>query len=101
RSLEHRTLANVCREASKQSPPDKYKPCLPAGGLSDELINLAALVPVLQQKRHQADYDPMFAPDRADVEVALREARTALDGFQASNAEQREAFLGILFFQPR
>jgi uncharacterized protein (UPF0332 family) len=101
RSIDHQKLRNVCKEVSKQTPSDRYKAYIPAGGLGPKITALAEAAVLLQAKRYEADYDPLFAAGQTDVELVLKQAREALDALQSATEEQRNAFLGLLLFEPR
>jgi hypothetical protein len=55
----------------------------------------------MQDKRHTADYDPLFRAKKSDAVIALRQARTAFAQFQKADASERDAFLLLLLFRPR
>jgi uncharacterized protein (UPF0332 family) len=101
RSVDHQRLRNVCKEVSKQTPGDRYKPYVPAGGFGQHITVLAEAAVLLQAKRHEADYNPLFVAKRTDVDILLKQARKALDDLQSATEEQRNVFLGLLLFEPR
>ena len=90
RSVNHQKVREVCREVAKPIPSDRYKPYV----LADATV-------LLQAKRYEADYNPLFAATRTDVDILLKQARKALDDLQSATEEQRSLFLGLLLFEPR
>jgi hypothetical protein len=55
----------------------------------------------LQEKRHQADYDPTVRVRASDAHSAIASARAALARFEQASDAERIAFLGLLLFPPR
>jgi hypothetical protein len=101
RSVDHRTLREVCENVSKSTPPAKYAPFMPASGVSNEILAIAAAVKDLQERRHSADYDPMFRASTNDVAASIQTARTAMGRFRHATNPQRKLFLTLLAFPPR
>ncbi len=46
----------------------------------------------LQEKRHEADYDPFFSLDRSDVLIYIADAEVAIGKLQESDLRDRTAF---------
>jgi len=90
----------VCKELAKPTPSDRYKPYVPIDGWGHIAV-LADAAVLLQAKRHEADYDPLFVAKRTDVELVLKQGRKALEALQSATEEQRNNFLGLLLFEPR
>jgi hypothetical protein len=55
----------------------------------------------LQQKRLEADYNPLIRVTTSDAKIAVGNARAALTRWSHLNAEQRNAFLALLLFRLR
>ena len=55
----------------------------------------------MQENRHKADYDPFAAFTRSGVEQLIRESRTALQGFDATDDRDRRAFAVFVLFPLR
>jgi hypothetical protein len=55
----------------------------------------------LQEKRHSADYDPLFKAIRSDALLTIAAARSAIGLFEAAPIEEREHFLSLLLFPAR
>ncbi|MFQ5774728.1 MAG: hypothetical protein ACE5GS_09440 [Kiloniellaceae bacterium] len=79
----------------------KYSKYAPKGGFGSDLIALANAAVDLHEKRHLADYDPLFRVNTSDAVLAVATARTALSRFSNANRASRKAFLSLLVFSPR
>jgi hypothetical protein len=101
RSVDHRALRSVCEDLNKNNLPAKYLRYEPRGGFGVDLQALAAAVVELQEKRHAADYDPMFRASRTDAVLAVRMSRNALLRFRGSNSSKRKIFLALVVFNIR
>jgi hypothetical protein len=101
RSIDHKTLKDVCIDVRKQTPPARYSQYIPTLGFSAEIREFAKGVIELQEKRHAADYNPRSAFSTSDARVAVAIARKAVSGFSAADMEQRKMFLTLLLCLPR
>lgn len=101
RSIDHRTLREICTEIKKQTLTARYARYEPSNGFGQNIRTFAAAVLELQEKRHAADYDPSIRVNSSDALLAVRTARTALNRFSRASAPRRKAFLSLLLFQPR
>jgi hypothetical protein len=101
RSIEHRSLRTLCEDIGKPSMPARYLPYVPASGLGTDMAALAAAVPDLQKKRHEADYDPRLRFYRSDARIEVSKARTAVKHLTDADSESRRIFLILLLFPPR
>jgi len=101
RSIEHRSLLRLCEDVMKPKLPEKYVKYEPTGGFGPDLIALATAVVDLQEKRHLADYDPLFRVGMSDAILAVATGRTALVRFRNAHRTRRKAFLSLLVFSPR
>ena len=101
RSIEHRSLRGLCEDVMKTSLPARYARYEPTGGFGPDLIALATAVVDLQEKRHLADYDPLFRVAMSDAVLAVATARIALTRFRHANRARIKAFLSLLVFSPR
>jgi len=101
RSIDHRALRALCEEIKKPTMPAKYTNYLPRGGFGPDLVAMANAVVELQEKRHSADYDPLFRVGMSDATLAVATSRTALNHFRSANRTSRKAFLALLAFPPR
>jgi hypothetical protein len=101
RSIDHRTIRETAEDLTKSKPPAKYQPYLPTGGFGADIRGFAGTIAQLQEKRHEADYNPLIRIGRSDVLVASREARTALQKYRTASDDERNAFLWLLLFRAR
>jgi hypothetical protein len=101
RSIEHRSIPRLCEDIMKPRLPDKYSKYEPAGGFGPDLTAVATAVVDLQEKRHLADYDPLFRVDLSDAVLAVATSRSALLRLRNANRSRRNIFLALLVFAPR
>lgn len=101
RSIDHSSLRDICGEVAKDTLPAKFLKYEPEGGFGPDLHALATAVIELREKRHEADYDPLFRASMSDAVFAVATARTALDRFRSANRAKRKAFLSLAVFRPR
>jgi hypothetical protein len=104
RAVDHRDLRLLCEEVKKSKLSAKYLPFAPSGGFGANLQAFASAVLELQEKRHEADYNPMIRVKTLDAQLAIRMARAALASFEAARVQNQEAFLTLLtllLFPPR
>lgn len=101
RSIDHRSLRSVCEDVIKTALPAKYRMHEPRGGFGPDIRALATAVVDLQEKRHSADYDPLFRVGMSDALLAVATARTALDRLKSASGAKRRAFLSVVVFSPR
>lgn len=101
RSIEHRTLKEVCIEARKQTPSVRYAPYVPKGGFGVDIQAFATATVELQEQRHLADYNPQPQFRSSDAELVVDTARNAIGRFQRATDESRKMFLTLLLCPPR
>jgi ATP phosphoribosyltransferase regulatory subunit HisZ len=101
RSIEHRSLRGICEDVIKATLPARYVRHEPSGGFGPDIIELATAVIDLQEKRHAADYDPLFRASTAEAIVAVQTGRNALSRLRHANPTRRRAFLSLVVFSPR
>ena len=101
RSIDHKTLREICSEAKKQTPLGKYVPYFPGGGFDANIQAFSTAAIELQQKRHGADYNPQPRFRTSDAQLAVSTARSAVQRFKAANDEHRRMFLTLLVCPPR
>lgn len=83
RSIDHRTLKDICAEAKKRAPPAKYAPYIPAGGFDPNIQAFSTAAIELQEKRHMADYDPLTKFRTSDAKLAVGTAEAPFADFKA------------------
>lgn len=101
RSIDHASLRQLCEDVKKTTLPAKYSMYTPKDGFSDDLIALATAVVDLQEKRHLADYDPLFRVSMSDAVLVVATGRAALERFRNASRTQRKTFISLLAFSPR
>jgi hypothetical protein len=101
RSVDHRALRTVCEDVVKTTLPTKYTKYVSRHGFGPNINALATAVVDLQEKRHAADYDPLFRVNMSDARLAVATSRTALTRFKRITSAQRKAFVSLLVFSPR
>jgi hypothetical protein len=101
RAVDHRALRTLCEEVKKQNLTLRYQPHQPLTGFGANIIAFATTLVELQEKRHEADYNPMVRMRSLDAELAIKTARAALVRFKKASPTRRKAFLSLLLFPPR
>jgi hypothetical protein len=107
RSMDHAPLRGLCNVVTSEDYkknrklPPKYVLHEPAGGFGSDLIEMATAFSDLQEKRHLADYDPLYRVRMSDALLAVATARTALERFRNANVQKRRAFISLAVFKPR
>lgn len=101
RGIDHGRLRVICEDIVKPTPPIKYTRYLPSGGFGPDLIAVPTAIGELQERRHSADYDPLFRAKTSDAVLAVDTARDALLRFRNANRVQRKAFVSLIVFSPR
>jgi hypothetical protein len=99
RSADHARLKAVCNQIANES--SKIAPYMPSARFGTEIKDVARAIVDMQEKRHTADYNPLFRATRSGVKLSLREARAALQKFQTAPEADVEALSLLLFFKPR
>lgn len=100
RSIDHAALRRLCEEAKKQTPSAKYRKYVEKG-LGPNIQAFASAFLDLQEKRHEADYDPLARMKISDARVAIATARSAIQRFNKAPGWKQRAFLTLLLFPPR
>ena len=98
RSISHRHLRNLCEDITKPTPPNKYAKFVPSGGFGSDLVALATAFSELQEKRHEADYDPQVRIRLSEAVLAVATSKLALVRLRQSNKNKRRAFLSLVVF---
>jgi hypothetical protein len=101
RSVEHKSLRRLCEDIVKSTLPPRYSDHEPAGSFGPDLQFFAAAVIDLQEKRHLADYDPLFRVTKSEALLDVERGRTALTRLRAASRIPRRAFLALILFSPR
>ena len=101
RSIDHQKIREICAKVKLHPVPREISPYTPPAGFDSETRNLASVLHELQQKRHDADYNPSIRVRTSDARLAIGAARNALQRLQAADSKSREVFLGLLLFRIR
>jgi hypothetical protein len=101
RSIAHSSIRRLSEDILKPSLPAKYADYVPRGGFGQDLIAVATALIDLQERRHLADYDPLFRVRASDAVLAVATSRSALARFRGANRAGRRIFLALLAFAPR
>jgi hypothetical protein len=101
RSVSHKLLRTLCEDVGKRTLPGKYAKYAPAGGFGPDLVAVATAFVDLQEKRHSADYDPLFRVSTSDAVLAVATSRAALARFRNAPRPRMKAFLSLVIFSPR
>lgn len=101
RSIDHRTLKEICIEVQKPSPSKRYAAYAPSIDLGPHVRAFAVAVTDLQDKRHRADYDPAARFRTSDARFAIVAARRAIERFELADPEFQKLFLTFLLCPPR
>ena len=88
RGLQHGSAKSACTEALGLNFPAGIKRC-------------ATAFVSLQEKRHSADYDPLFRLKKEDALDAIGEAKSAIRGLKNAPVKDRRAFAVLLLFPKR
>ena len=101
RSVDHRTLKEVCTEIRKRTPSIRCQPYVSSAGFDPAVIEFAAGVLELQERRIRADYDVLARFKRLDVALSVNTARQLMRRFDSAPSSARAGFLTLLLFPPR
>ena len=101
RSVDHKSLRELCGDVAKTTPPRKLARFFPPDGFGDDMRAFALGAAELYELRHRADYDPSVSVRAGDAQAAIDSARTALRRFGQVSSQQRKTFLTLLLFPPR
>lgn len=101
RSINHVWVKTLCQAVASGSTVGKLGALAPSGGFGRNLPATATAVLELQQRRLEADYDPLLRVKTADALLAIRTSRGAIRRLGNAPASKRKRFLVLLLFQPR
>ena len=88
RAVNHGRAQEACRNRETRSLPI-------------EIRHFASLFVDLQDKRHQADYDPLAVFYKSEVERLILDTRAVLRGFETADRRERRSFAALVLFRPR
>ncbi len=88
RALDHGFAKKACEQVTKLAFPS-------------EIIHFADTFTRLQEQRHSADYDPTASYIRADVQLLITEAESAIRVFKKVSLRDRTAFAALVLLKNR
>lgn len=88
RALNHRQAERACSSQETRSFPD-------------EIQDFAELFATLQDKRHQADYDPLTQFTKTQVLRLIVDTRGVLNAFGNATRQDRRSFATLVLFRAR
>ncbi len=100
RGYNHALMKRVCEDIDKDPLPKRYER-LGYRRFSDEIRICARTFVELQQKRHEADYDPQMSKTFTEASDAIGDAELAITELAASSAAERDDFLALLLVGAR
>jgi hypothetical protein len=93
-------MKRVCEDIDKDKLPKKYER-LGYGSFPSHIRFCARTFVELQQKRHQADYDPQVETALTDALSAIADAEFAMTLLADDEPEERGDFLALLLVGAR
>lgn len=100
-SIDHGAARRICEEALRPGPTAKYRKFVPGSGFETHIRAFSSNFLSLQNRRHEADYDPSQLFTTVDAMFAIYLAKSALEEFASSSADGRKLFLTLMVFPPR
>jgi hypothetical protein len=101
RSIDHGSLAKLCKVVSNPRSRDKLAPFASDDGFGADIERFASLMAQVKEKRTAADYDPSHWVTIKDSRQAITDAGSAIEGFKKASVARRHAFLTLLVFPMR
>ena len=88
RAIDHRAAKEACKPAK-------------IAHLPQEIQDFANMFAALQEKRHNADYDPTCRSTKSAVAVDINQAQVVIEKFQSASAKDKRAFVALVMFKAR
>lgn len=101
RSVDHKELREIASRMIAPTLSIKLLPYSPLAGFDANIRAFAQAVVDLQEKRHDADYNPSVRLKTTDAVLAVGVARDALRRFRTARPDSRDSFLALLLFKVR
>lgn len=101
RSINHAWVKTLCQTLASGSTTGKIGDLAPENGFGSNLTATGIAILELQQRRLEADYDPLLRVKTADATLAVRAARSAIRRLAKAPGAKRKRFLTLLLFPPR
>jgi uncharacterized protein (UPF0332 family) len=96
RSFDHGRMRQVCESLDKPTLAQAQQRQLGRTAVSQDMRNFAQEFYVLQEARHQADYDPSFSVEPSDVLGLISEAEAGLAALDRADPEERADVLALM-----
>ena len=90
RSLDHVETAKACERCVRDNRMLGFPP---------SLLTFARFLPVAMRRRHQADYDPDYAPTNEAVAAMTSAANRAITALTETDLRDRRAFAAFILFE--
>jgi hypothetical protein len=101
RSIDHKLFKTLCEEATKQTASKRWASYVGISKTGIHIGEYAKAVTVLQDARHEADYDPLANLNPSDVGLMIDMANVCMTDFAVAAEDERRMFLTVLLCPPR
>lgn len=101
RGFAHARMKTVCEGINKNQLGPKYAQALHCQIVHQDIRDFADLFVGLQQRRHDADYNPHFTAVVSDAISAHDDAQTAIQALTGAPALARKDVLALLLLEAR
>ena len=100
RGIEHRAFETLCPDVRKSPAPAKYRGYFPDRGIGPDLRAFALEAILLQDARHEADYDPRRRFRRQDARLTIDQARRRRTHWGRPVPDDEWLFVTLMAFAP-
>ena len=101
RAFDHRHMKTTCEALQATTLKDKFRRHLGRLSVSTATREFATSSPVLQDKRHQADYDPSVEFQPPDVRFVIDVATATIEAFDVIDPVEKADVLALLMVGAR
>jgi hypothetical protein len=101
RGFSHGRIRSVCAQVCSAVLSRPLQQLFGRTAVSPDMRQFAFAFIMLQDARHQADYDPHYATDEASAARLLNEATDAIQAFDRVGAEELTSVLALMLVNPR
>lgn len=101
RSFDHRHMKTICEQLNVPTMKKAMQTSLHRTAVSAAMRNFARIFLVLQEQRHQADYDPRTAFESSEVSNLIDMAELAIRAFNNAPPAEQADILALLMVRPR
>jgi hypothetical protein len=101
RGFQHRDMRTVCEAIRAPTLRVKYQSSLRKASVSQDMKDFADALPLLQDARHSADYDPAARFSPSDVSSIIDSAEVAIDAFDRADVEEKTDVLALMMVGAR